>query len=268
MAARAPREEAGAEDSGPSFRKSALRDNFESIVIAVLFAVFVRAFIAQPYKIPSGSMEDNLLVGDHLVVNKVAYGDGPASDGPGWLPTRPARRGDIVIFRPPHDDATDYIKRIIGLPGEDLRLVYDEQRNGVRVHVDGVPLPENYRNGHFAEPVREEGARWTVTYAGDPPEARYNWSDRRFHLGEGQYFMMGDNRNDSADSRFWPLYGASHAVEAERMRGLAWFIYWSYDVRDDDPEPKGLGKRIVHYVKIATTFATRTRWSRSFDLIE
>ncbi len=244
-------------------RKSGLRENAESIIVAVLFALFVRTFIAQPYKIPSGSMEDNLLVGDHLVVNKVMLGDGADRDGPAFLPTRPVHRGDVVIFRPPHEDATDYIKRVIGLPGDEIQVTYAPQRHGIRVHVNGEPLPENWRPGHFAPPVDEPGARWTVTFEGEPQEHARGLLSRTFRLGSDEYFMLGDNRNNSDDSRFWPY----HAVKAERIRGRAMFIYWSYDVGEHDPEPRGAMNRLRHYARIAVTFFTRSRWERTFQRI-
>ena len=159
--------------------ESVLRENFESIIVAVLFAIFVRGFIAQPYKIPSGSMEDNLLVGDHLVVNKIAYGEGASRDGIGLLPTHAVERGDVIIFRPPNAPETDYIKRVIGLPGEELRIVYDKERNGVRVFVDGKALPESYRL-EPGGPVQEVAdAVWTVNYTGIAPEKRYGLFSRK-----------------------------------------------------------------------------------------
>lgn len=251
--------------------KSALRENFESIIVAVLFAVFVRAFIAQPYKIPSGSMEDTLLIGDHLVVDKLAFGDGASQERWSLLPTRKVHRGDVVIFRPPPvpgvtDESTDFIKRVIGLPGEKVTLTYEPERNGVTVAIDGRRLPENHRIGHFTEPVKEAGAQWTVTMAGDPPELRYpGWLVRSFQLGPDEYFMMGDNRNDSADSRFWRH---SYAVRGERIRGLARFVYWSYEVPPDgDPEPVGLAAQLQRYGSILVHFFSRSRWERTFQRI-
>ena len=250
--------------------KSALRENFESIIVAVLFAVFVRAFIAQPYKIPSGSMEDTLLVGDHLVVDKLAFGSGASHDGPWFLPMRKIRRGDVVIFRPPVappvvvDESSDFIKRVIGLPNEHLTLTYDRERNGVTVAVDGKPLPENFRIGHFTEPSHQDDATWTVTMADEPPEPRAGWLVRDFQLGPDEYFMMGDNRNNSADSRFWRDH---YAVKAERIRGLARFVYWSYDTRDGDAEPQGLQAQLARYASIIVHFLTRSRWSRTFMTI-
>jgi signal peptidase I len=243
--------------------RGAMRENLESILVAVLFALFVRGFIAQPYKIPSGSMEENLLVGDHLVVNKVAYGAGTDSDGPWFLPTQRVQRGDVVIFRPPHAPETDYIKRVIGLPGETVTVTRNAQRNGVRVFIDGEALPEDFRTEAGSEPTPEEGAEWVVNSTGRPIEQGAGWSSRSFPLGEDEFFMMGDNRNDSLDSRAW---GEAYAVDGERIRGRAWFIYWSYD--GDQPEPPpGLVGRIGYYGKIALGFVTRTRWSRSFNPI-
>ena len=240
--------------------KSALRENLESVLVAVLFAVFVRGFIAQPYKIPSGSMEENLLVGDHLVVNKVVYGAGSSKDGPWFLPTERVDRGDVVIFRPPHAPETDYIKRVIGLPGETLTVTFDPHRNGVRVAVDGEPLPESYRLQPGAEPIAEEGSEWTVNFTGRPLGPGNSSFSRTFVLGDDQYFMMGDNRNDSQDSRAW---GEDYAVDGERIRGRAWFIYWSYDGEEAEPPP-GLGGRLRYYGKIALGFFTKSRWSRTF----
>ena len=242
--------------------KGAMRENLESILVAVLFALFVRGFIAQPYKIPSGSMEENLLVGDHLVVNKVAYGAGTDSDGPWFLPTRGVQRGDVIIFRPPHAPQTDYIKRVIGLPGERVTITRNQQRNGVRVFIDGEALPENFRVTVGAEPTLEEGAEWIVNSTGMPiaQRERAQWSSRNFVLGDDEFFMMGDNRNDSLDSRAWD---EAYAVKGERIRGRAWFIYWSYD--GDEPEPPpGLMGRVGYYGKIALGFFTKTRWGRTF----
>lgn len=255
---------AAADAASKAPQRHPMRENFESIIVAALFALFVRSFVAQPYKIPSGSMEDNLLVGDHLVVDKVAYGDGASRDGVSLIPTRPVQRGDVVIFRPPDDDSQDFIKRVIGLPGETIELTFSAQRHGVRVHVNGQPLPENWRKGHEGEVVQEPGAAWTVTYADEPPELVHRWLARRFVLGPDEYFMLGDNRNNSQDSRFWSYHG----VKGERIRGRAMFIYWSYDVGDRDPEPKGLGRRIAHYLRIALTFFTHSRWERTFQGID
>lgn len=246
----------------PEPTRSALRENFESILVAALFAIFVRGFIAQPYKIPSGSMEENLLVGDHLVVNKVVYGTHPDRPGFPLLPHRPIRRGDVVIFRPPHAPETDYIKRVIGLPGEEVRVAYSSHRRGVRVWIDGEALQESFRREPGGPVFEEEGAAWTVNNTDVAPEQHLGLPARTFQLGEGEYFMLGDNRNHSQDSRFWE---GGHAVDAERIRGRAWFIYWSFD--GEGEVPAGLGPRLRFYAEIAWHFFTRSRWDRTFDVI-
>lgn len=246
----------------PEPPKGALRENFEAIAVAALFALFVRTFIAQPYKIPSGSMLENLLIGDHLVVNKVVFGDGADREGSAAFPTAKLRRGDVVIFRPPHADEVDYIKRVIGLPGEELGLVYSPERGGVRVTVNGEPLPESYRRSPEGPVVEEPGAKWVLNCTGEAPETRFpGWAARRITLGPDEYFMMGDNRNDSMDSRFWGT------VKAERLRGRAWFVYWSFDSRDLPPEPRTLGERIRLYSRVVLGFFSQTRWARTFHVI-
>lgn len=251
-------------ETGPRPRRSALRENFEAIVVAVIFAIFVRGFVAQPYKIPSGSMKDNLLIGDHLVVNKVVYGADPTGDGPLLAPRRAAERGDVVIFRPKHEPDVDYIKRILGLPGEEITLTYSPERNGVRVLADGEPVPESYRKEPDGPVIEEPGARWVVTNAGLPPEPERGWAVRRIRLGPDEYLVLGDNRNHSADSRFW----ADPAVPASNIRGRAWAIYWSWDVDHEQRAPRTLGERLAFYGRIAWNFLSGTRWSRTFQHVE
>src|SRR6187549_20969 len=127
-----------------STKKSVLREYFESIVIAVILALFVRTWAVQAFKIPTGSMENNLLIGDHLLVNKFVFGPalGPAERA--VLPMRDIRRGDIVVFKYPDEPERDFIKRVIGLPGDTLEL-----RNK-KVYVNGQPQDEPYV--HFLEP--------------------------------------------------------------------------------------------------------------------
>jgi signal peptidase I len=186
-----------------TFRKSTAREYFESLVVAVILALFVRTFGFQAFKIPTGSMEPNLLVGDHLLVNKFIFG--PATSGleRTLLPMRRVERGEVLVFKFPEDPERDFIKRVIGLPGETLE--YKDQR----VFINGMPLIEPY--AHYQLPATGEGAS----------------SDPRVHYGPvtipaGHYFMMGDNRDDSQDSRYWGFLPASY------VKGRALFIYWSF----------------------------------------
>src|SRR5512140_1861303 len=126
------------------FKKSVAREYFETLVIAVILAMFVRTFVVQAFKIPTGSMENNLLIGDHLLVNKFVFGPDPTALERKLLPERPIRRGDIVVFKYPEDLERDFIKRVIGLPGDTLEV------KDKRVYINGKRLEEPYV--HYLEP--------------------------------------------------------------------------------------------------------------------
>src|SRR3954447_20919557 len=118
------------------FKKSTLREYFESIVIAVILALFIRTFVVQAFKIPTGSMEETLLIGDHLLVNKFVYGPAPTALERGLLPVGTIKRGEVLVFKYPEDPERDFIKRIIGLPGETVEL------REKKVYINGKPLDE------------------------------------------------------------------------------------------------------------------------------
>ena len=142
---------------GCHFKKSTLREYFESIVIAVILALFVRTWVVQAFKIPTGSMENNLLIGDHLLVNKFIFG--PAGPGSALLPVGDVRRGDIVVFKYPEDPERDFIKRVIGLPGETLEV------REKKVYINGAPIEEPYV--HYLEPAGAFGEVTSFTSAID-----------------------------------------------------------------------------------------------------
>src|SRR5262245_20683328 len=186
-------------------KKSVAREYFESLVIAVALALFVRTFVFQAFKIPTGSMEKNLLIGDHLIVNKMVFAPTVSRVEHAIMPTREIRRGDVIVFKFPEDPERDFIKRVIGLPGDRIEL------HRKKVVVNGQPLDEPYVQ--FLEPpsaegpvkhddVREEYGPVTV-----PPD---------------QFFMMGDNRDNSQDSRYWGFLPRSY------VKGKALFIYFSF----------------------------------------
>jgi signal peptidase I len=185
-------------------KKSVAREYFESLVVAVVLALFVRTFVFQAFKIPTGSMENNLLVGDHLIVNKMAFAPTLTSFERAILPERQIERGDVIVFKYPIQPDRDFIKRVIGLPGDTLEL------RRKRVHVNGVALDEPYV--HYLEQPSDSGPVRT--------------GDLREEYGpvtvpEGQYFMMGDNRDNSEDSRYWGFMPESY------VKGRALFIYFS-----------------------------------------
>ena len=187
-------------------KKSVPREYFESLVIAVILAVFVRTFVFQAFKIPTGSMEKNLLVGDHLIVNKMISAPTMTGLERAVLPRRDIRRGDVIVFKYPVEPERDFIKRVIGLPGDRLEL------RRKKVFINGQPLDEPFVQ--YIEPP--------------PPEDAAPTDDLRAWYGpvtvpERQYFMMGDNRDNSQDSRFWGFLPESY------VKGRALFIYFSFD---------------------------------------
>jgi signal peptidase I len=221
-----------AKDTGRAWRKSTAREYFESIVIAVILALFIRTWVVQAFKIPTGSMENNLLVGDHLLVNKFVFGPSLASLERVLLPMTSVARGDVVVFKYPEDPERDFIKRVIGLPGETL-----EVRRKV-VYIDGQPLDEPYV--HYLQPPSSPMAHEFTSY--DVREAFGPVT-----VPAGHYFVMGDNRDNSQDSRYWSFLPASY------VKGRALVVYWSFD------SASGAGQGPLSPV---TGIFTQTRWSR------
>jgi signal peptidase I len=175
-------------------------ESVQSLLGTVVIAVFVITFVVQAFQIPSPSMENTLLIGDYLLVNKLVYGGGGVGDY--VMPYRTVRRGDIVVFHYPVNPAQHFVKRVIGVPGDRVRLVNKQ------VFVNGVALKEPY--AHFSRPAndlfRDSFPRLDVA-AGETPEwwlqLRKLVEDGQLIVPEGHYFVMGDNRDDSYDSRYW-----------------------------------------------------------------
>ena len=191
------------------YRKSTIREYFESICVAVILALFVRTFVVQAFKIPTGSMENNLLIGDHLLVNKFLHAPTMTGLERALLPIDPIRRGDVLVFKYPEDPERDFIKRVIGLPGETLEM------RDKKIYIDGKPLDEPYV--HFLFPVTSRG----------PGEADFTAEGVSRNYGPvvvppDMYFMMGDNRDNSQDSRYWGF------MPRDYVKGKALFIYFSF----------------------------------------
>jgi signal peptidase I len=187
-------------------RKSLVREYGEAILIAVLLALVIRTLVVQAFTIPSGSMMDTLLVGDYILVNKFIYGpEVPFTD---WhLPgLRQPARGDIIVFRYPQDESRDFIKRIIGVPGDVVQV------RGHQVYVNGRPLSEPY-----VKPGSATSAHTGSGYCG------YAYGCEPTVVPPGSYFVMGDNRDNSQDSRYWGF------VRRDKIKGKAFLIYWSWD---------------------------------------
>src|SRR5262245_5599677 len=224
-----------------TFKKSTIREYFESIVIAVILALFVRTWAVQAFKIPTGSMENNLLIGDHLLVNKFIFGATVSQLETKYLAVREPRRGDILVFKYPDEPERDFIKRVIGLPGDTLEL-----RNK-KVFVNGQPLDEPYV--HFLEPA--SNSQEVTSF-----DVRERYGPVR--VPDGQFFVMGDNRDNSQDSRYWGFLPRGY------IKGRALMIYWSYDA---GPDQYAQDNTIARVISVITHFFTRTRWERIFRQI-
>jgi len=231
--------------------KSAAREYLESIVVAFILALFIRTFIVQAFKIPTGSMEKNLLIGDHLLVNKLMYSPSLGGWEDKLLAKRQVRRQDVVVFKFPEDPSRDFIKRVVALPGESVAL------RGKGVYINGQLLPESYT--FFGGDQYHEPAHSDAPLPGRLEEAKD--SDGRGNYGPevvppGNVFVLGDNRDNSRDSRFWGF------LPLDQIKGRALLVYWSYEATRDDYNRTG-----ARWVKDTATAPARTRWDRFFHLI-
>jgi signal peptidase I len=187
-------------------KKSLIREYIEAILIALLLALFIRAYIIQAFKIPSGSMIPTLLIGDHILVNKFIYGTKiPFSDNR-FLVLRKPEKGDIIVFKYPEDPKKDFIKRVIATEGDSI-----ESRDKV-IYVDGKKVIEPYAY-HSDRNIRSGGN-----------DVRDNFGP--LVVPPGKIFVMGDNRDQSYDSRYWGF------VDIKAVKGEAVIIYWSWDPKD------------------------------------
>ena len=221
-----------------AFKKSTAREYFEAILYAVILALFIRTWVFQAFKIPTGSMEQNLLIGDHLLVNKFVYGPTATVLERTLLPIGDVARGDILVFKFPEEPERDFIKRVVGLPGETLEV------RDRAVYIDSERLEEPYLD-----------AQRSASFPGAIA------IDRRDNYGpiaipSRHYFMMGDNRDNSQDSRFWgPL-------PHEYLKGRATVIYWSFDGAPELIPETGLGATLRRLASVFTNFFSGTRWDR------
>ena len=231
--AQEPRRHAASRSAPSPSPKGIIRDYFETIVICVIFVIYSRAFAFQQSKIPTGSMESTLLVGDYIMVNRFAYAPAPTALERALLPIRDIHRHDVIVFKYPEEPEVDYIKRVVGLPGEKV-----EVRAGV-VHINGRPLEEPFVQPRY----RDMNSFWGPQVV--PPDG---------------YFVMGDHRNNSRDSRYWGF------VPKHYIKGRAFIIWFSYDEDRDDWQKSGVA-RVKSLLDKMMHLATRTRWSRCFTLI-
>jgi signal peptidase I len=250
----------------PSNRKNPAplqgRNSVAEWAVTILLLLFGTTTVAQAFVIPTGSMQDTLLIGDHLLVDKLAYAPaGPVSKH--LLPYEDPRHGDIIVFRYPADIGQTLVKRLIGMPGDRLKV-----ERGV-VYRNGIRLNEPYAYHKYGQnpmldtfpapcclPVKEQFAQ----------QAQREMLERNVVGGEvivpaNSYFAMGDNRDNSSDSRFWGF------VPRENIIGKPFLIYWSYKASTEDLTGESVGSLLTHVVDLSQHFFTRTRWDRTFKLV-
>ncbi len=262
-----------AEQAAPSTDSRAEETPFETLagICAVLVVLlFAQTLVAQNFIIPSGSMEKTLLIGDHLLVDRITLSP-PAK----WMPLvhyRQPRRGDVIVFIKPQPDKVDgrmqylyLVKRVIGIPGDHIHLY-----NGT-VYINGVaqvqPHAQPTTAENFSPFLDDFPAIAPVAIPGETPKS---WAEN-FHkyvvdgnlvVPPGEYFVMGDNRHNSLDSRFWGFVPRANII------GRPLFNYWSFKARQSDYERQtSMGAKLVWMGHVAVDFFSDTRWSRTFHVI-
>ncbi|HPR63454.1 MAG TPA: signal peptidase I [Thermoanaerobaculia bacterium] len=212
-------------------KHSLFREYYEAILVAVIFASFVKVFIFQTYKIPTQSMVPTLLVGDHLIVNKFSFRDPGLGFLDALFPASDVKRGDIIVFKYPEDPRVMFVKRAIGMPG-DIVAITDKT-----VYINGKPLEDPW--AHY---LMEDGHRPVYVPTRVP---------------ENMIFALGDNRDHSRDSRFWGF------VPRDNILGTPWLIYWSYEAPPYNPR-ESVSQKTRNFFNVFFTFFSKTRWARSF----
>ncbi|HBL28665.1 MAG TPA: signal peptidase I [Acidobacteria bacterium] len=238
--------------------RSIFREYAEAFIIAIIFLRFTQIFILQTFFIPSGSMENTLLIGDHLFVNRHIYGATATDLERRLLPMRDVERGDIVIFRSPENPNIDVVKRCVGVPGDTVDV------QAKQLYINGKAVQDAGYAIH-SDPISysEDGTAYlgdqALSFRSDEGRVRDNFGPKT--VPEGHYLCMGDNRDKSYDSRFWGM------LPRRLVKGRALFIYWSNGGPTDDGEWRGLGSKLGQLGRTALGFFSNTRWERTFRLI-
>ncbi len=225
------------------------------VVPAILF-LFCTTTLAQNFVIPTGSMEGTLLIGDHVLVDKLSYAPAGSVSGR-WLPYQEPKRGDIIVFRHPADLNVTLVKRVIGVPGDRIRLVNKQVfRNGER-----LSEPYTLYKTDFVDPYRDNfpGIPNALVLPRGLDMLERNVVDGEVVVPPGSYFALGDNRDLSLDSRYWGF------VPRDNIIGKPLIIYWSYDASTEDLTGPTID--ISHFADVLEHFFTKTRWRRTFRLV-
>jgi signal peptidase I len=243
----------------PAVQPEPPRGTIAEWTITILLLLFGTTTLVQAFVIPTGSMEDTLLIGDHLLVDKLAYA--PSGKYSKYiLPYEDPRDGDIIVFRYPVDISQTFVKRVVGIPGDHLKII-DQQiyRNGKKLTepyvVHKAPYPDSFRdnfpNSEANFSLMDRGREMLATNVVNgevvvPPES---------------YFAMGDNRDNSLDSRYWGFVPRGNII------GKPLIIYWSYNASTESLASSSVNNLASHFLDLAEHFFTKTRWDRTFRLI-
>ena len=228
-------------------RSSVFREYLEALLIAAIFLGFTNTFVVKTFFIPSSSMEDTLLIGDHLFVNRYIFGQSPSLERT-LTPLRDVRRGDIVIFRSPEDPRNDLVKRCIGVPGDTIRIA------DKTLFVNDREVDDSLYVLHRDERIYQPRRAY-------PRQMRLRDHFGPLEVPDGEYFFLGDNRDFSHDSRFWGT------VPRHFIKGRAFLVYWSFGGGTSDGQWRGWGQKLGQIGQTAAGFVTETRWNRSFHVI-
>ncbi len=247
-----------AEAQEPSGRlESGWLESIQGLLSTLVVALFIITFAVQAFQIPSGSMEETLLIGDYIFVDKLHFGG--SHDSGLLIPSRPVQRGDIVVFYHPVNPALHLVKRVIGIPKDRIRLVNKQ------VWINGVPQREGYVHLLNRPPdvFRDNFPRLDFLSPGINPRWYIdlpNHVDRgELVVPEGEYFVMGDNRDNSDDGRYWGFVPEGNIV------GRPLFVYWS--LRDSEGERVSVSDKIGHSLYVLTHLYQVTRWERTFRIV-
>lgn len=232
----------------PTTQYSTLREYFVTIVVCTIFALFVTTYIVHPMTVPTPSMEPTILVGDRLLIDKFTVRNGLIPGLP-LAPQRPVRRGDVIVFKFPDEPEILYVKRAIGLPGETLAI------RDKTVYIDGKPLEEPYKVHSDAHVYRRTS---DIRYLSSDSR-RDNYGPKR--IPDDSYFVMGDNRDDSADSRYFGFLPEDHIV------GRPLVVFWSYQDAADAYLRTSPTELVRLYAERIVFFVTRTRWTRMGHIV-
>jgi signal peptidase I len=242
-------------------KREQARNSIAEWAVTILLLLFGTTTLVQAFVIPTGSMEDTLLIGDHLLVDKLAYSaPGPISKY--VMPYEEPKHGDIIVFRYPGDITQTFVKRVIGVPGDHLKMVHRT------VYRNGVPLNEPYTYHKFPYDESRDNFPGAPSPFGEGLQAQLQREMLEHNVVNGEvvvppnsFFAMGDNRDNSLDSRYWGF------VPRDNIIGKPLLIYWSYKASTEDLAGSSIGSLAHHMVDLGEHFFTRTRWSRTLRII-